>query len=129
MNTTRGALLLSVLTLAACVPDAAPDGGSDPAVGATVPVVDGRYDQNLAGCSDSNSLTKLTVRGDGYTFYESECIFGRKGGQSGAAEGTLICMGEGKRFTRNITLEADNDMLRMIEGAAIRNYARCPTAA
>ncbi len=125
MSTTRGALLLSVLTLAACVPDAAPDGGSDPAAGATAPVVDGRYDQNLAGCSDPNSLTKLTVRGDGYTFYESDCIFGRKGGQAGAAEGTLICMGEGKRFTRNIRLEADTDSLRIIEGSAARDYARC----
>lgn len=125
MNTTHGALLLSVLTLAACVPDAAPDGGSDPTTGATVPVVDGRYDQNLAGCSDPNSLTRLTVRGDGFTFYESDCIFGRKGGQPGAAEGTLICMGEGQRFTRNIRLEAETDSLRIIEGGAARDYARC----
>lgn len=129
MNTTHGALLLSVLALTACVPDAAPDSGSDPATGATVPVVDGRYDQNLAGCTDPNSLTKLTVQGDGFTFYESECIFGRKGGQSGAAEGTLICMGEGKRFTRNIRLEADNDSLRIIESNGVRDYARCTSAA
>lgn len=128
MKTSGPALILSVFAIAACVPDAAPDSGSDPAPGDTVPVIDGRYDLDAAQCGDANSQTRMAVQGDGFDFYESSCTFGRRGGQSGASEGVLICMGEGRRFTRDIRLESRADGLTIHENGTVLAYHRCPAA-
>lgn len=120
------ALLPLVFSLAACIPDAAPDGGSEPAAGETVPVIDGRYDLDAEKCSDPNSPSRMTVHGDGFEFYDASCTFGRKGGQSGASEGVMICLGESRRFTRALRLESRSDTLIIHENNRQRVYARCP---
>lgn len=117
-----GVMLL--LALGACVTET--DGGAENQATGTVAITDGRYDLRPDACGDANSLTVLQVRGDGFRFSESDCVYGRRGGQPGATEGSLICMGEGQRFTRDIRLEVGPEGLRMIEGEAVRDYLRCP---
>lgn len=129
MKTSGTVLILSALAIAACVPDAVPESGSDPAPGDPVPVIDGRYDLDAAQCGDPNSQTRMTVQGDGFEFYESSCTFGRKGGQSGASEGVMICLGEGRRFTRELRLESRPEGLVLHENGSQRVYARCPASA
>ena len=119
-------MLLSALALGACVTEADPDGGEEGRPGGTVAVIDGFYDLRREACGDANSLTALRVRGDGFRFSDSDCIFGRRGGRPGAGEGTLICLAEGRRLTRDIRLEAGPDGLRLIEGGVARDYMRCP---
>lgn len=129
MKRSGPALILSALAIAACVPDAAPESGVDPAPGETVPVIDGRYDLRPEQCGDPNSETRMTVQGDGFSFYESRCTFGRKGGQSGASEGVMICLGEGRRFTRDVRLENREGGLSIHENGSERAYSRCPSTA
>ena len=121
-------LILSVMAISACIRDADPDGEADPVQGSVTPVIDGRYDLDAARCRDANSQTRLTVRGDSFDFYESSCTFGRKGGQSGASEGVLICMGEGRRFTRDVRLESRANGLTIHENGTALTYDRCPAA-
>ncbi|MBK4215356.1 hypothetical protein JJJ17_05390 [Paracoccus caeni] len=92
----------------------------------TLPVVDGVYNLDAAECGNQNSMTRLRVQGDTFRFYESECTFGRKGGQPNASEGTLMCLGEGQRFNRDIRMEAQANVLRIIENDAKLDYSRCP---
>lgn len=125
--TRAGMKMLSLLALGACVTEADPDGGAENQVNGTVVVLDGRYDLRREACGDANSSTALRVRGDSFRFYESDCVYGRRGGQPGAAEGTLICMAEGQRFTRAIRLEIGFEQLRMVEGGIARDYLRCPS--
>lgn len=120
MKKLSSALLFAALVLGACVPDAEADNG------ATVVIVDGTYDQRRDQCSNVNSETRLIVNGGTFQFYESQCTFGRKGGQSDASEGTLICMGEGQRFNRDITLNVQAEGLQIVENDAALNYTRCP---
>ena len=87
------ALFAALLATAACLPDRTPETGTERAIGESAPVIDGRYDLDPARCGDTNSQTRMQVRGDGFEFYESSCTFGRKAGQHGAAEGVLICLG------------------------------------
>ncbi len=117
-----GVMMLPLLALGACVTD----GGAENQATGTVAITDGRYDLRPDVCGDAHSLTALQGRGDGFRFSESDCVYGRRGGQPSAAEGTLICMGEGQRFTRYLRLEVGPEGLRMIEGEAVRDYLRCP---
>lgn len=118
-------LILSAFAVAACVPESAQEGMADP-IGEPASISNGVYDQNLAQCGDLNSTTRLTVQGDVFRFYESECNFGRKGGRSDTLEGTLMCMGEGRRFNRDIRMEATGKSLRIIENDASLDYTQCP---
>lgn len=124
MRKLSGALLLAAVVLGACVPDAEAENGVE--TGGAVAVIDGIYDQRRDQCSNVNSETRLTINGGTFQFYESQCTFGRKGGQASASEGTLICMGEGQRFNRDIALNVQADGLQIVENDAARNYTRCP---
>lgn len=119
------ALIAGPLLAAACVPDRTPDTGPERVIGESAPVIDGRYDLDPARCGDANSQTRMQVRGDGFEFYESSCTFGRRAGQQGAAEGVLICLGEGQRFTRDIRLESTAEGLVLHENGVARAYSRC----
>lgn len=120
MRITAGFLIASAIGLSACVPEA------EDGVEGSVPVIDGTYDLDAAQCGDQGSLTRMRVRGDSFGFYESSCVFGRKGGQPGAAEGTLMCMSEGRRFSRAIRLDSQQDGLGLIENGRRLDYHRCP---
>ena len=124
MKKLSGALLLGAFILGACVPDAEAENGAG--AGETAAIVDGIYDQRRDQCSNVNSETRLSVNGGTFDFYESQCTFGRKGGQASASDGTLICMGEGQRFNRDITLNVQADGLQIVENDASLNYVRCP---
>lgn len=124
MRKLGGALLFGTFVLGACVPDAEAENGVD--TGQAVAVIDGTYDQRRDQCSNVNSETRLTINGGTFQFYESQCTFGRKGGQASASEGTLICMGEGQRFNRDIALNVQTDGLQIVENDAALNYTRCP---
>lgn len=124
MRKLGGALLFGTFVLGACVPDAEAENGVD--TGQAVAVIDGTYDQRRDQCSNVNSETRLTINGGTFQFYESQCTFGRKGGQASASEGTLICMGEGQRFNRDIALNVQTDGLQIVENDTALNYTRCP---
>lgn len=121
MTVFRIALMASALVASGCVPDDVAQGDTP-----SVKLTDGLYNQDPAQCANPNSETRLTISGDTFRFYESECTFGREGGQSGASEGTLICMGEGQRFTRDIRLETVGEQLSIHENGARLTYSRCP---
>ena len=124
----HGALLLSTLAFTGCMQEEGATGDIVEAA-ARLPLLDGLYDQRFEACGDRNSLTRLDIRGDDFQFYESHCLYARQGGQPGAAQGTLICMSEGRRFRRDIEIEADETGLRILDANAARDYTRCPTDA
>lgn len=89
-------------------------------------VTDGIYDLNPEGCGQDLSVTRLTVAGDQFRFYESVCHMEPVGPGADGLQARLICTGEGESFERQVSLRSHGDMLDMTENGETRRYHRCP---
>lgn len=118
------AVLLTAFSLGGYVPGLRAQSGVE--AGATVARLDGSYDRNRDQCENLNSQTRLSINDGTFRFYELQCTFGRKGGQVETSEGTLLCIGEGQRFKRDIVLNLRPDGVQIVENGASMDYARCP---
>ncbi|SIS73346.1 hypothetical protein [Paracoccus saliphilus] len=113
---TRGMMVLGVVLLAGCVEESEP----------VAEISSGIYDLNPDGCGEELSLTRLTVSGDNFRFYESACRMEPVGPGPDGLQARLICTGEGESFERRVNLRADGDFLDMMEDGERRRYHRCP---
>ncbi|MDP0927309.1 hypothetical protein Q0601_09020 [Paracoccus onubensis] len=88
-------------------------------------ITDGIFNLDPAACGDNSSVTRLTISGDQFRFYESLCRM--QPGTAGAEglQATLICSGEGETFERNVTLKSSGNLLSMREADQRFDYHRC----
>lgn len=88
-------------------------------------VTDGVFNLDPEACGNDTSVTRLTVSGNEFRFYESRCQM--QPGTTGAEglQATLICTGEGETFERNVTLDSSENLLSMREAGHRFDYHRC----
>lgn len=106
--------IAAVALLAGCVEETSRPG-----------IADGVFNLDPEACGDTSSVTRLTVSGDEFRFYESRCQMQPRTAGAEGLQATLICMGEGETFERNVTLKSSENLLTMRESGNRFDYHRC----
>ena len=91
--------------------------------------LDGSYNLRVSECGKAASESALSVRGNKFQFYESQCTAVKTTIVGDAAETVLSCAGEGQTFNRLVKLRLSPGVMQLEEKGINLRYYRCAAPA